>query len=247
MEGFQNASWDIACIYTGRKSTNFSCPACVHVEHNQGAKWQLVYSFTQSTAWKDTYQHHYQTVYIPDDDVIQTGAIIDRAFDIHQQYNLKVSQPVLCSWMESTSSSRDIVKSATTVLRYTNFVEIMVPLISMDVFRDMVIPTIAFAETGEQTRDEDKLACLVASAPMTSCALLFLEYTNFSCNVVHWYAATLIPKTYNMPSACVLSCLTVPQHTDNVAKLNSLVNMTKRLCGLYMVRSAFCITLSMPT
>lgn len=246
MESFQNASWDIACIYTGRKPTNFSCPACVHVEHNQGAKWQLVYSFTQSTAWKDTYQHHYQTVYIPDDDVIQTGAIIERAFDIHQQYNLKVSQPVLCSWMESTSSSRDIVKSATTVLRYTNFVEIMVPLISMDVFRDMVIPTIAFAETGEQTTDEDKLACIVASAPMTSCALLFLEDTNF-CLQCCAFVCCHILKTYNRPSACVLSCLTVPQHIDNVAKLNSLVNMTKRLCVLYMVQSAFCKTLSTPT
>ena len=150
MDSFQNASWDIACIYTGSQP-NFTCPACVHVERNQGAKWQLVYSFTQSTAWKDTYQHPYQTVNIPEEDIIQSAAIVEHAFDMHQRHNLKLSQPVLCSWLESGSASWDIVKSPTTVLRYTNFVEIMVPLISMDVFRDMVIPTIAFAETGKQT------------------------------------------------------------------------------------------------
>lgn len=97
-------------------------------------------------------------MYIPDDDILQTTTIVDRAFSIHKQYNLAVSQPVLCSWMESHSASWDIVKSATTVLRYTNFVEIMVPLFSMDVFRDMVIPTIAFAETGEARH------CKVASS-----------------------------------------------------------------------------------
>lgn len=151
MEGFENTTWDIACIYTG-SAINFTCDNCVHLEHNQGVKWQLVYSFTQSSAWIDTYQHHYQTVYIPDDDIIQTASIIDHAFSIHQQYNLLVSQPVLCSWMESTSASWDIVKSPTTVLRYTNFVEIMVPLFSMGPFRDMVIPTLAFAETGNQVQ-----------------------------------------------------------------------------------------------
>ena len=150
MEGFNNTTWDIACIYAGRYISRFSCPDCVHVEFNQGAKWQLVYSFTQSAAWKDSYQHHYQTVYIPDDDIVQTASIIADAFSLHQQYSLKISQPVLCSWVESISASWNIVKSATTVLRYTNFVEIMVPLFSMDVFRDVVIPTLAFAETGER-------------------------------------------------------------------------------------------------
>lgn len=148
MELFQEASWDLAVIYTGNQ-TQFNCPNCVHVELNKGAKWLLVYGFTQSAAWHTDYQHRYQTVYVPDDDILQTGGMINKIFDIHQRHNLLVSQPVLCSWLESHTASWDMVKKSTTVLRYTNFVEIMVPMFSMTVFNSTVIDTMSHAETGK--------------------------------------------------------------------------------------------------
>ena len=150
MDSFQQAYWDIALVYTG-KQTQFVCLDCLHIEFNQGAKWLLVYSFTQSIAWQTTYQHKYQTVYIPDDDILQTTAVINSVFDIHQQYNLLISQPVLCSWLESHTASWDMVKGPTTVLRYTNFVEIMVPVFSIEVFNSTVIDTMSHAETGKHT------------------------------------------------------------------------------------------------
>ena len=147
MDSFQKADWDLAVVYTGNQS-QFICQDCVHIEWNQGPKWLLVYGFTQSLAWQTHYQHRYQTVYIPDDDILQTTATINSIFDIHQQYGLLVSQPVLCSWLESHTASWDMVKTATTVLRFTNFVEIMVPVFNMAVFNTTVIDTMAHAETG---------------------------------------------------------------------------------------------------
>ncbi len=150
MTNFAHANWDLAVIYSGNQ-TQFSCPDCVHVELNKGAKWLLVYSFTQSTAWQNEYQHRYQMVYVPDDDILQTTATVNRVFDIHAQYSLLISQPALCSWLESHTASWDMVKWPTTVLRYTNFVEIMVPLFSMAVFNSTVISTMSHAETGKLT------------------------------------------------------------------------------------------------
>ncbi|KAA6420076.1 MAG: hypothetical protein FRX49_09925, partial [Trebouxia sp. A1-2] len=147
MADFQDAKWDLAIIYSGNQ-TQYACPDCVHVEINKGAKWLLVYGFTQSTAWQNEYQHRYNLVYIPDDDILQTTATIDSVFNIHTQHDLLLSQPVLCSWLESHTASWDMVKGPTTVLRYTNFVEIMVPLFSMSVFNSTVISTMSHADTG---------------------------------------------------------------------------------------------------
>ena len=148
MDSFHEADWDLAVIYTGNQ-TQFACPDCLHVELNQGAKWLLVYTFTQSNAWQTNYQHRYQTVYIADDDILQTTANINAIFDLHQRYGLLVSQPALCSALESGTSSWDMWKSPTTVLRYTNFVEIMVPVFRMDIFNSTVIDTMSHAETGK--------------------------------------------------------------------------------------------------
>ncbi len=148
MAGSQDANWDLAIIYSGNK-TQYTCPDCVHVETNKGAKWLLIYGFTQSTAWQNEYQHRYSLVYVPDDDILQTTATINSVFNIHAQHGLLLSQPVLCSWLESHTASWDMIKGPTTVLRYTNFVEIMVPLFSMAVFNSTVINTMSHAETGK--------------------------------------------------------------------------------------------------
>ena len=151
MDHFQDANWDLAVVYIGNH-TDFLCPDCVHVEFNKGAKWVLVYGFTQSTAWAENYQHRYQMVYVPDDDILQTTATINSVFNIHKQHDLLISQPVLCSWMESHSAPWDMVKRPTSVLRFVNFVEIMVPLFSIVVFNSTVISPMAHADTGKGSK-----------------------------------------------------------------------------------------------
>ena len=90
-------------------------------------------------------------VYVPDDDIIQLSTSISDMFDIQETYGLELAQPTLCSAVESyTVHVNDFTlwKEATTVLRYGNFVEIMVPLFSMRFFNTDVIKTLSTAASG---------------------------------------------------------------------------------------------------
>jgi hypothetical protein len=146
LEDFHLANWDIAVIYYGNK-TNFTCPECIHVEYNKGAKWRVVYQFTQGADFQEHYSTQYQQVYMPDDDIIQTGVIINTIFDVQQQYHLDLCQPSLCSATESFTWARDLWKEMPSVLRYTTFIEVMVTQFSMRFFKQSVIPTLRYAES----------------------------------------------------------------------------------------------------
>ena len=88
-------------------------------------------------------------VYIPDDDIIQLPSSISRAFDIQEIYGLELAQPTLCSRIESESIHNvGLFKESPTVLRYVTFVEIMVPLFSMEFFKGHVVSTLATSESG---------------------------------------------------------------------------------------------------
>lgn len=80
-------------------------------------------------------------VYIPDDDIVQHSRAISRAFDIQEMYKLDLAQPAMCSTVESDSvHGIGMYMEASSVLRYGTFVEIMVPLFSMNFFKGDVTP-----------------------------------------------------------------------------------------------------------
>lgn len=87
-------------------------------------------------------------VYIPDDDIIQTTAIINSIFDIQARYSLDLCQPSLCSPTESYTWTVGLWKELPTVLRYTTFIEVMVTQFSMDFFLSDVVDTLRYAESG---------------------------------------------------------------------------------------------------
>jgi len=88
-------------------------------------------------------------VYIPDDDIVQLSSSIDRAFDIQEVYGLDLAQPSLCSRIESDSvHGQGMYMESPTVLRYGTFVEIMVPLFSMDFFKGNVTDTLSTSASG---------------------------------------------------------------------------------------------------
>ena len=88
-------------------------------------------------------------VYVTDDDIIQTTDIVNRAFAEMQLYGLKLAQPSLCSSFESQTWQGPLFKDPRTVLHYTTFVEIMVPMFEMQFFVSKVVRTLEHAETGE--------------------------------------------------------------------------------------------------
>ncbi len=88
-------------------------------------------------------------MYIPDDDIVQLSSSIDRAFDIQEVYGLDLAQPSLCSRIESDSvHGQGMYMESPTVLRYGTFVEIMVPLFSMDFFKGNVTDTLSTSASG---------------------------------------------------------------------------------------------------
>ena len=87
-------------------------------------------------------------MYIPDDDIIQTTAIINSIFDIQARYSLDLCQPSLCSPTESYTWTVGLWKEVPTVLRYTTFIEVMVTQFSMDFFLSDVVDTLRYAESG---------------------------------------------------------------------------------------------------
>ena len=60
LRSFGTANWDLAVIYCGPEE--FECPQCIHVERGQGTKWQAVFQFLRSSAFKRGYARHYKQV-----------------------------------------------------------------------------------------------------------------------------------------------------------------------------------------
>ena len=88
-------------------------------------------------------------MYIPDDDIVQLSSSVNRAFDIQEVYGLDLAQPSLCSRIESDSvHGQGMYMESPTVLRYGTFVEIMVPLFSMDFFKGNVTDTLSTSASG---------------------------------------------------------------------------------------------------
>ena len=87
-------------------------------------------------------------LYVTDDDIAQTAASISQAFAVMQQYDLQLAQPSLCSGYESATWQPPLYRDPRMVLQFTTFIEIMVPMFSMEFFTSQVIATLENAETG---------------------------------------------------------------------------------------------------
>lgn len=111
-------------------------------------------------------------VYVTDDDIIQTTDIVNRAFAEMDMYGLKLAQPSLCSSFESQTWQGPLFKDPRTVLHYTTFVEIMVPMFEMQFFKSKVVRTLEHAETGRCIVQEShslsgsKLSCSSPPKPI---------------------------------------------------------------------------------
>ncbi len=60
LRSFDTANWDLAVIQCS--PDEFECPQCIHVERGQGTKWQAVFQFLRSSAFKTSYGQHYKQV-----------------------------------------------------------------------------------------------------------------------------------------------------------------------------------------
>lgn len=72
----------------------------------------------------------YKAVWFPDDDISTNSVNINKMFDLFSTYDLLLAQPSLTK--DSYFSHPITLKRETTKLRYTNFVEAMAPIFSLE-------------------------------------------------------------------------------------------------------------------
>jgi hypothetical protein len=112
-------------------------PGAAFVHRQQGAKWPGLEQ-TLLAHW-DRLQH-YRYVWLPDDDLLCVPENVSRLFAVCDELQLELAQPALTR--DSYFTHVVTLQHSEFQLRFTNFVEIMAPVLSIDMLA-RVFPTLA--------------------------------------------------------------------------------------------------------
>lgn len=111
------------------------------ISYKKGYKMKLVYDYLCT---HPEYLEHYKYFFIPDDDISTDICTIEKLFEMMEAYNLEIAQPAL---INSYYTFPHTLRDKTCVLRYVNFVEIMIPCFSQKALK-LVLPTFNANESG---------------------------------------------------------------------------------------------------
>jgi hypothetical protein len=121
-----NPNFELVLLYYGdnidvAKSYTNHTP---HVYASKGFKWWLIKSFIEENFdWVNQFNY----IWFPDDDIRIETEEINKLFNIAKQYDLWLCQPSLLGY----ASHQITLPQENSLLRYTNFVEVMSPLMSL--------------------------------------------------------------------------------------------------------------------
>lgn len=101
----------------------------------RGLKWPILHKHIEE---ERSLIEKYDAVWFPDDDLLIGTEAINRMFDLFSAFRLSLAQPAL-SW-DSYCSHFILLRNRDTVLRYTNFVEVMAPVLNRNALR-LLSPT----------------------------------------------------------------------------------------------------------
>lgn len=100
------------------------------VHYYKGGKWEGLFDFfTRNPQFLTEYSH----IRLPDDDLGTNANDISKLFDIAEKYRLDVCQPSL-TW-NSFYSHFVVLNNKRFSIRYSNFVEVMAPLLTAETLR----------------------------------------------------------------------------------------------------------------
>lgn len=126
LQGAEGRSWDLLVNYFGDDPDKYRDQDVIRID-GKGPKWPALKEVIEAN--RDLVDR-YDYIWLPDDDIDCRGSDIDRMFEIARTYKLALCQPALS--LESYFSWGVTLKTMFTRLRYTNFVEIMVPCFDHD-------------------------------------------------------------------------------------------------------------------
>ena len=133
--------FDVAVSYFGGDAAQ-EFPEARYVHRAVGGKWDGLYAFFQ--AFPETIGA-YDYYWFPDDDISASAADVEAMVHAGDRFGLDLFQPSLDR--SSYFSHLITLNHPSFALRYTNFVEIMVPVLSRRLF-EKALPTMAETKSG---------------------------------------------------------------------------------------------------
>jgi hypothetical protein len=140
IERLAQQNFDYALSYFGDDEP--AADGAVFVHRQKGAKWPGL-ERTIATHW-DTIQQ-YSHVWLPDDDLLCEPELVSRMFAICDDLQLDLAQPALTR--DSYFTHLITMQHPEFQVRFTNFVEIMAPVLSIDMLA-RVCPSLAGSVSG---------------------------------------------------------------------------------------------------
>jgi len=127
-------SWDLVVSYFGDDPQIYRRPDVLRID-GKGPKWSGLHALLTSGQldWQA-----YEQIWLPDDDLACTPEAIERLFMLADYHGLHLCQPALSH--DSYISHGGTVHNPRFLLRRTNFVEVMAPLLSREML-GRVLPT----------------------------------------------------------------------------------------------------------
>jgi hypothetical protein len=156
----QPRDWDL--VVSVYDDAQFDHGADAVVVRDPGGKWDGVSKYLLRSGALD----HYDYIWLPDDDIAAEGAAISAMFAEMRRWALDIAQPAL-SW-DSYFTHFATLACPGLRLRYTNFVEIMIPCVKSDLLR-AVLPDFQHSMSGFGM---DPIWCRLSREPAFKAAIL---------------------------------------------------------------------------
>lgn len=134
-------SWDMVVSYFGDDPAMHQRPDVLRID-GKGPKWLGLHALLTSGQidWQ-----RYERIWLPDDDLACTPESIDRLFMLAEYHELALCQPSLSH--DSYISHAGTVHNPRFLLRRTNFVEVMAPVLTRELL-ERVLPTLTENDSG---------------------------------------------------------------------------------------------------
>lgn len=139
---YDNENFDLVFLYYSNSEEKFNELKTKHkyVYKVTGEKWKITKNFIESNL---DFIKNYDTFWFPDDDIKCDVESVKELFNTHNEYGLSLSQPSVVGF----TSHKITNPQENSILRFTNFVEIMCPV--MDIKTLMILlETFNMTESG---------------------------------------------------------------------------------------------------
>lgn len=141
IDGADRREFDLCLVYFGEHSGRYESDAEYYYQQ-RGIKFSLIHRLIHEGLGEVVSK--YDRVWTPDDDIAATTKQINRLFRIAKTYHLQLAQPAIG---EGDVSYLALRHHPGYLLRYTQFVEMMCPLFTLEAF-SQVLPLFAENASG---------------------------------------------------------------------------------------------------